>query len=1205
MSPAAGRPSGDGDQLLLELPGEEPAPAAPSLDALAVARLLRRHPPTPEQRAVVEAGLEPLLVVAGAGSGKTETMAARVVQLVVSGQVAPDRVLGLTFTRKAAGELAERVRVRLRGLRAALAARGDGALVVPEGEPVVATYHSYAAGVLAEHGLRVGVEPGARVLGEAAAWQLASEVVERWTGDLPGVDSAVSTVVQGVLALAAEGAEHLVEPEALDAALGEVLERVGYLPKDDAGGAPARPTPSSPVGRAVSALRARRALVPLLHAYAERKAAAEALDFGDQVRLAARAAARAPAVGAVERGRYDVVLLDEYQDTSHAQLELLRHLFGGGHPVTAVGDPHQSIYGFRGASAGTLERFPAQFPRADGAPAPVLHLSTSWRNDEEVLVAANAVSAPLRGPVPDPVGTDPVDADPVDAAPVGTDPVGTDPVDAAPVVPAPAGADPATGSGPAVPGPGRSRGTGAPLVPPLAARPEAGRGEVRASWSATSVAEADALAEGVERAWRAPGGQPTAAVLCRRRAQIPAVEQALRARGLPVEVVGMGGLLERPEVLDVLAVLRVLHDPGRGDALARLLTGPRWHLGPRDLRALGRWARRLADDPVGAVEPAPEADPAGEVGPEGVPSAEDAGAPGTRRDRPEPSEAAGLVEALAALAGDRPGSGPQRGLSPEGHRRLVRLARELAGLRARSGQPLPDLVADVVRTTHLDVELAAAPGASPSSARAQLDALTEVAASFTESARGASLGGFLAWVDAAAARERGLEQAEEDDPVGEPDEVEPSRTAVQVLTVHAAKGLEWDVVAVPGLAEGTFPSRVGGGRAGAPDTGSGWLVGLDALPYDLRGDAASLPRWQWGTARSLEELTARTTAFQQDCGAHAVDEERRLAYVALTRARHLLLLSGASWTPGRKTPVRPSRFLLEVAAALGPDVLADLERSAAETGEGAPPPDAVTAPWPDPSGPPEALRGAAEAVRAVLAGASSGTAPLGEQPATEWTREVDLLLAERAAARRPVRDVELPAHLSASRVVAMARDPQALALAVRRPMPAPPARAARRGTAFHAWLEQRWGAAALVDLDDLPGAQDEGAADDAALPALQAAFEASEWASRVPVAVEVAVETPVDGTVLRGRVDAVFRTPSGGYEVVDWKTGRPPGAGDERAAAVQLAVYRLAWSRVVGVPLEDVSAAFFYAATGSTVRPVEGLDEQALLAVLRSAPLEG
>ncbi|MEJ5944901.1 ATP-dependent DNA helicase [Pseudokineococcus basanitobsidens] len=1161
-------------ELDLDLPGGgAPASAPPGApDALAVARLLRRPPPTPEQRAVVEAGLEPLLVVAGAGSGKTETMAARVVQLVVTGQVAPDRVLGLTFTRKAAGELAERVRVRLRGLRAVLAADGgaQALAVVPEGEPVVATYHSYAASVLAEHGLRVGVEPGATVLGEAAAWQLASDVVGGWTGELPGVGSAVRTVVTAVLSLAGESAEHLVDPDDLDAALGAVLERVGRLPKDDAGGAPGRPT--GRVADVLGVLRARRALVPLLREYAHRKAAAEVLDFGDQVRLAAHVATGAPAVGAVERSRYDVVLLDEYQDTSHAQLELLRALFGGGHPVTAVGDPHQSIYGFRGASAGTLQRFPRLFPRRtagpverdrqegdDGAPARVLHLSTSWRNDHAVLSAANAVSAPLRAPSGVRSGEGPGEG-----------------------AGAPAGVD------------------GDPLVPPLAARPGAGGGEVRLAWHGDSSVEADAVADALAVAWHGreggsgPGGRPTAAVLCRRRAQVPAVEDALRARGLPVEVVGMGGLLTRPEVLDVLAVLAVLDDPGRGDALARLLTGPRWRLGPRDLRALGREARRLGRAAAGLPDDAEDPGHAGDAVGGDVGGDDGGGA----AERPEPAEAAGLVEVLAELAGDHPDGRPRRGLSAAAHARAVRLGRELGALRRRVGQPLPDLVGDVVRTTSLDVELASAPGATPGGARAQLDALVEVAAAFAATGRGAAgspVGAFLAWVDAAAERERGLEQAEVEEPVGEPDEVAASRTAVQVLTVHAAKGLEWDVVAVPGLCEGVFPS---GTRAGAPDTGSGWLVGLGALPYPLRGDAGSLPVWGEPGATSLADLTARTARFREDCGDAVVEEERRLAYVALTRARRTLLLSGATWLPGRTTASAPSRFLREVADALGEDVRDRLDAAVAAATADAPRPEPATAPWPDASGPAPALATAAEAVRAAAA-------EVGATRRTPWSDEVDLLLAERDAARRATTDVELPPHLSASRVVALARDPAALALAVRRPVPSAPARAARRGTAFHAWLERRWGATPLVDLDDLPGAQDEGAAGDDALPALQAAFEASEWATRVPVAVEVPVETTVDGTVLRGRVDAVFATPGGGYEVVDWKTGRPPGPGEERAAAVQLAVYRLAWSRVTGAPLQDVSAAFFYAAAGRTVRPVEGLDEEALLDVLRAAPFTG
>jgi DNA helicase-2/ATP-dependent DNA helicase PcrA len=197
--------------------------------------------------------------------------------------------------------------------------------------------------------------------------------------------------------------------------------------------------------------------------------------------------------------------------------------------------------------------------------------------------------------------------------------------------------------------------------------------------------------------------------------------------------------------------------------------------------------------------------------------------------------------------------------------------------------------------------------------------------------------------------------------------------------------------------------------------------------------------------------------------------------------------------------------------------------------------------------------------------------------------------------------VELPAHLSASRVVALAADPEAFADRLRRPLPQAPQPAARRGSAFHAWLERRYGAAALVDLEELPGAADDADAD-ADLEVLQRHFLASDWARLVPEAVEVAVETPVAGVVVRGRIDAVFRyeTPQGPrWDVVDWKTGPPArGEADARARAVQLALYRLAWSRLQGVPVEHVGAAFFHAATGQTVRPVELLDEIALSALI-------
>ena len=165
-------------------------------------------------------------------------------------------------------------------------------------------------------------------------------------------------------------------------------------------------------------------------------------------------------------------------------------------------------------------------------------------------------------------------------------------------------------------------------------------------------------------------------------------------------------------------------------------------------------------------------------------------------------------------------------------------------------------------------------------------------------------------------------------------------------------------------------------------------------------------------------------------------------------------------------------------------------------------------------------------------------------------------------------------------------------------MPAAPAPQARRGTAFHAWLEERFGSARLLDLDELPGSGDELAAPDGALAELQEAFLAGVWADRQPVEVEVPFETPLGPLTLRGRIDAVFATPDGGFEVIDWKTGPPPRGAELAAAGVQLAAYRLGWSRLTGVPVERVSAGFHHVAADVTLRPVDLLDEAGLLALV-------
>jgi DNA helicase-2/ATP-dependent DNA helicase PcrA len=1113
-SSAATGPSGRRGRAAVPA-GRRPGPDRTAVD---LARALGRPEPTPEQVAVIEAPVEPLLVVAGAGSGKTETMAARVVWLVANGHARPEEILGLTFTRKAAGELAERVRARLRALHR----RG---LVGEEPQPVtVSTYHSYAAAVLADHGLRLGIEPGARLLGEAGAWQLAADLVDRWDGDMSDVDLTPTTITEKVLALAGECAEHLVEPERVDDVVEAIARRAVLLPDKLGETAPGRPR--APVAKLLARLGAQRRLVPLVQAYHRRKRELEALDFGDQVALAARLARDVSEVGAGERERYRVVLLDEYQDTSHAQLVLLRSLFGAGHPVVAVGDPHQSIYGWRGASAGNLQRFARDFPTGGGQPAATRYLSTSWRNDVAVLHVANRISADLR-------------------------------------VPAPWTANDHTVA-----------------VPALVARPAAGAGEVQVAWLPTVEDEARAVAELIEAQWRSSDPPPTAAVLCRARAQFPLVDAALRAKGLPVEVVGLGGLLSQPEVADLRAALEVLHDPGRGDSLMRLLTGPSLRIGPPDLEALGLWAARRSHAARRSRGDGP--------GPDGEPRAE--------IELDEVDERS-LVDALDALPPpDWTGPAGQQ-LSPAGRARLSRLAGVLRDLRGRVGLPLPDLVLDVERALLLDVEVAARPGVRPAAARANLDAFADVAAGFAATGDRPGLGAFLGWLAAADERERGL-----DVPLAQ-----VRKDAVQVLTVHAAKGLEWDVVAVTGLVEGTFPA----GRSGrAPAASNGWLGDLGALPFPLRGDRSGLPHWQAEHARTQTELQAALEEFRTNCGLHEVAEERRLAYVALTRARRLLLLTGAVWGSGT-TPREPSRFLLEAAGLPG----------AVELDWASPPADGQVNPrealnpvqaWPrDVLGERRAeLEAAAVLVRTAIDAAGAEPDAEAAEPGLPgegdpWAREVDLLLAERDDAGRRRREVALPAHLSASRVVALARDPAGLALRLRRPMPEPPNPHARRGSAFHAWLERRFGAAALVDLDELPGAADDAAADDQ-LGALQQAFLVSEWASRTPEAVEVAIETPIETPggpiVVRGRIDAVFRAPGAGWDVVDWKTGPPPSdPGQAAAAAVQLAIYRLAWSRLTGTDLNRVGAAFFHACTGTTVRPVDLLDADGLTALINSA----
>ncbi|MBA0127951.1 ATP-dependent helicase [Haloechinothrix sp. YIM 98757] len=1066
--------------------------------------------PTGEQAQVIAAPAEPGLVVAGAGAGKTETMAARVVWLVANGVVAPERVLGLTFTRKAARQLAERVRARLRrlagsGLLDRLDPTGERTARVLAGEPTVLTYHAYAGRLLSEHGLRIPVQPGARLLSETASWQLAHRVVATWDGDID-TDAVPGTITARLLGLAGELGEHLVDPDELVSYSERVINAIEQAPRAK-GQRADLPVELTTI---CERQRFRLQLLPLVAEYERRKRAEGALDFADQMALAARLARDHPEVAEIERERYGAVLLDEYQDTGHAQRVLLRELFGRGTrsplPVTAVGDPLQAIYGWRGASAANLARFTTDFPGPRGTsvgPAAEYGLLTSFRNPPQVLSLANALSGPLRG-------------------------------------------------------------QGA--VAELRARPDAAPADVGCALLDDVDSERTWVAGEVARRWFeacAGGDSPTAAVLVRRRADMAPIAEALRARGLPVEVVGLGGLLDEPEIADLVAVLRVLAEPLSGSAAARLLTGARMRLGAADIAALSRRASELSADSPGAAEPG--ADPDTLVS--------------------ERAESAGLIDAV-----DDPG-GAER-YSQEGYRRIRTLGADLAALRGRLDQPLAELVADVERTMRLDVE---ASSRADGAGHAHLDAFAKVVTEFAEHATAPTLLSFVDYLATAEHAENGLE----------PGEVTVAEDRVQVLTVHAAKGLEWRIVAVPHLVDGVFPGKR---RSGS------WLRTPTELPAELRGDAADLPKLELSGCADRKDVIEALRCHEEEFGERHAEEERRLCYVALTRAEHSLLVSGYWWNETGSTPRGPSTFLTEIADRIRESADADeplgrIEVWADQPQEGAANPFVESAretEWPaDPLGERRAaVQDGAALVRARIdAEADPEDTDAGEAEDPEgWAADTDVLLAERERARSAATEVRLPGQLSVSQLVELADDPGALAARLRRPLPSPPNTVARRGTTFHAWLERRFAGGRLFDFDDLPGAADTGAVEDAGQEALRQAFEASEWAVRTPHDVEVPFACDVDGVTVRGRMDAVFADPDGGWTVVDWKTGAVPNEEAMPALAVQLAAYRVAWAALAEAPLERVRAAFHYVRSNRTLRPADLLDADGLRELLRSVP---
>jgi DNA helicase-2/ATP-dependent DNA helicase PcrA len=995
---------------------------------------LKGASPTAEQRTIIEAALAHGVINAGAGSGKTAVMTARIVHLIASDAVEPDRILGLTFTNKAAEELSSRVRLAMRALGLGLAE-----------QPTVMTYHAFASTFLADHGLLAGLEPSSLLLTDGQAHQLMWEAL--------GAARYASLAVRGdyfvswARGLADELANHLVEVDALVAHERDALTAFEGEVRGEA-------------AKRKNTILSRLDLATAVARYDELKRLRHRIDFGDQIRLGHELAGH-PAVREAFRSRYGVVLLDEYQDTNIAQAAMLRRLIltePDGPAVTAVGDPWQNIYSWRGASIHNILGFPTEFG-SDGEPATRFPLATNFRSASRILDVANAILE-------------------------------------------------------------RAAEPGETIIP-LVARPGAPEGFVEAHLLPDQETEATLIAERV--AALVADGTPLSeiAILARSRRMFRPILDRLREREVPVEPLGLGGLLETPEVVDVLSMLRATVDPLENIALARILTGPRWRIAPADLALLAR-------DQLELDQQRREADPAAE------------------RSSYSLSEAIDAIDEATHV-------------SAEARRRILRFRPGFQRLRASHHLPLDELIERTIDELGLPAEIAASASANAPIVARNLANLIDLGASFAPVDGERSVGSFLAWLDAADDVNEQLEVAQ------------PSvDDSVKLMTIHSAKGLEYDVIVLCGLAGAPggrtmlFPSTRG---TGDPSTRA------SELPIALRGDRASMP-----------DPEARSAVVREQLKERALREEHRLFYVGVTRARLHLIATAAHWyypsaakDESLKNPHGPSEFFELVADHPATSVVERVERPEVNpltrVRE-----DAATR-WPMPARRihdrfPEGIAATVRAARASATEDPSLFPVPAEQPPS------------------------VPASISATGFVTYAGCPKRFYWSFVRPLPRRSSTKAMIGTAVHDWIAQRHDPQ-LTLLDPEEAERPALAPSAGTLQRLRERFGQSRFADRIPRAVEHPFTLSVDGVILQGRIDAIFEDADGSLEIVDWKTGRAP---DEHGAEDwQMTLYALAVLRIFGIPAERVRATFVYLGGDEIVeRSVAVADEASLEAALRA-----
>jgi DNA helicase II / ATP-dependent DNA helicase PcrA len=976
---------------------------------------------TKEQTEAIEHAFGSALVVAGAGSGKTELMSIRAMYLVANEICRPQQILGLTFTRKAANELSIRILDGLFALRES--SYWPKSLSDEFLPPKIATYNSFGNDVFRQLALEIGYESDATLITQAASVALVKDLLK----NIDLEEFAALTEFQRtepylfslVLEAAGSLSDNLVDAETAIARFQDFIGLASHLPQTPGGSMQRYAYTANYLEQA----ELNKLVFQIAGEYRRLKAERNLVDFSDQVALAYRAVSEHPL--ALD---YDHVMLDEYQDTSSIQTMLLSKLFSE-KSVMAVGDPNQSIYGWRGASSANLENFAEDFGSEQS-----FSLSKSWRSSRNIVAAANLVSEPLENPRLSPVRLVP----------------GKDFEDS-----------------------------------------------VTAEIFADEISEAKAVASWLSNNM---SRETSAAILFRSKAAMAIFSSELAAQGLEYEVTGLSGLTEQPEVIDLIAALRVLIDPEAGIHLMRLLAGPRFRISARDIAKLHGYARTLSKfKKTGSGHPV------------------------------------SIIEALDEIRWSK-NLGPAQ-FSDEAAKRFRAAGEIIHSMRQSVGLNLTELAWSVVSELEIDIELYSY--SRSKNPLANLQAFISRISEYEQSAARPSLAGLISWLDYA------LEHESFELPSSG-----AKKGVVQLMSVHAAKGLEWDLVSVTGLVEGSFP-------VGPKDT-MGWLS-AGKLPFDLRRDRAQLPALNL-EVDSQKELDTAIKDFKAANREHQLIEERRLAYVAFTRASKALYLTASYYKRDAVKPRPLAPFLTELLDSS----LARLSGEIPEVPEVNPLLDLVeVASWPvDPLG---ENRGLVQWAASEVENA--------EPRSLEQSLELAALLQEqqdRSFAPRP----SLPVRLSASKIVQLVTDPDSFYEQILRPMPQPFSAAAELGSVFHASLEQAFLSGSELDVSDWAQEQ----------KALGQNFLDSPFAKLTAHSVELPIEYAIAGTVVVCKLDAVFET-SDGFLIVDWKSGKKPADSDLEARAIQLALYRIGFARLLGIGVEKVSAAFYFAADNQQVMP--------------------